>query len=244
MKVLKDGAMTRQAANFYSLIEMATNLGADFKPVKEPLKLDKLNTLHSNVVKAIADWSQAETALQRATSLRKDAFDKLNSFVTLIHREVKIAGIEGEVKDDIELTLKQIRGSKKVSKASEDLPLENNAEAKTTYKNASIQRKLDVFTKLVEILGDTPEYESSYADLKIQGLKDKVTELNTLQQNYLSAILTLQGARAKRDTLLDDPNTGMIKIGQLLKEFFKIYYKDSKTQLKTLSSIKMTKRKN
>ncbi len=244
MKVLKDGAMTRQAANFYSLIEMATNLGTEFKPIKEQLKLDKLNALHSNVIKAIDDWTQAENALQRATSLRKDTFDKLNSFVTLIHREVKIAGIDGEVKGDIELTLKQIRGNKRVTKSKEDKPIENSAVAKTSYKNASMEKKLDIFAKLVDILSVTPEYDSSYADLKVQALKDKVVELNTLQQNYLSAILTLQDARSKRDIILDDPATGMIRVGQLLKEFLRIYYKDSKTQLKTISAIKLTKRTN
>ncbi|MCG9880032.1 MAG: hypothetical protein MH472_05485, partial [Bacteroidia bacterium] len=200
MLTTKDGGKARQVENFEVLINLVTSLGASYNPIKDNLKLVNLQALHTDAAKVLNDWTVAHRNTERLASLRKDEVKNLGSLVTLIAREVKICGIKGEVLGDIKGAIRQFRGYK--AKSATEAP--SNAEATTSGEsskrggfNHSVSRKYDAFQSLVELLENTPEYESNDPDLTIANLKAKSTYLDTLVSDYSLSLVNKEKQRVQ-----------------------------------------------
>ena len=244
MITLKDGTFGKQARNLYVLIQFAEGLEGDFKPSSPDLQLAELHALYKAAIDAIDQWHHQENVYQRAISLRKEAFDSLNPLMHHVRREINICGISGSVKEDILQIIKQIyRSKKRLTVPIEGEPTEEAmVETKITYKGVSVHKKLDVLEKIVLKLEKTADYQSSFEELSSAALRNKLNELKILQDQSISALLYLQEARANRNLIFQHPTTGLVSRGIRIKEYLKIHFAKSPTQLKALSAIHLTRR--
>jgi hypothetical protein len=238
MRVLKDGGHARQLENFNTLISIATELGTEFNPAKENLKLVSLKKIYTEATDVLEDWIQASNEMERATSLRRDAITKIGKFVTSIGREAKICGINGEVMEDVKLAIKQCRSSRSSEKVTQVEGEINNKVQKGGSSYNSTIRRIESYFRLIDLLAATPEYESNNDELRIEALKESSSNLRDLQQKYMASLVKLERIRGHRDRLLFSKNASIVSTGQLVKDYLRNHFKDAKTELKTISAIR------
>ncbi|MDP3927754.1 MAG: hypothetical protein Q8R57_01900 [Bacteroidota bacterium] len=243
MRTLKDGGFARQVENFRLLINLATQLGTAYNPVKDNLKLVNMQTLHTEAAKAVDDWIEAINTIEKLTSQRTEELKKVNNLVTRISREVKVCGIRGERLTDINAAIRQVRGRKATSNNKTTDGQNNTTPSQTTQEkgggvNHTIERKMDAFHRLVKILEDMPEYESNDLDLQITGLKAKSTEIKTLQNDYGNELINRERQKAIRNRLTLNDLVSIAYVGRLAKDYLRNQYKGSKAELNTLRAIR------
>jgi hypothetical protein len=237
MKNLKDGGFIRQLENFNNLLKIAEGMGESYNPVKGNLKISALSLIASEAKELVENWVEASHDSDRTTSLRREAMDELSKFVTSISREVKVCGIKGEVLSDIKLAIRKFRGSK-LSENAQVQTIEDGAKkTKGNGVSATIERKIHAFYSLVELLANTPEYESNDTPLQVEGLRSLALSLQTKQQNYMSALLKLDDIRQKRDKIFFNSERSITYNGQLLKNYLRNQFKGNQTALKTINAM-------
>lgn len=239
MRTLKNGGFNRMVENFGLLIQIINDLGVAYNPIKENLKATHLMALHQEAKKALKEAELAANELERSISLRRDELNRLNQFATALLREAKVCGIRGEILQDLKICLRQIRGIK-AAPAKPTNPTDNEGaeENKSGGVHYTIERKLDTFKKMVAILEKTPAYESNHPEFNLSSLKAKTAALSVMQKDYNNKLIHLEVCRAQRNKLIHSDLISIAYFGKLAKDYLKNHFRNSKSELNTLKSIK------
>lgn len=221
--------------NYRMLLELIRELGPAYNPAKENLKLSSLELLYNEAHKALKDADSRAIEFDRCVSLRKDELNSLSLFATSLLREARVCGISGDILQNLKSALRQIRGIK-ASKSHVVSPSEPNetSEAKSTGIHYTMDRKFDAFKLMVNILEQTPEYESNLEGYSITQLKERVNTIRKLQDSYYEKLIELEVCRAKRNRLIQENLVSTSYHGKLVKDFLKNQFRQSKSDLNRL----------
>ena len=207
--------------NFKLLITSCTYFGLPYNPVNAALKLPALNAKAAEADSALAALDAASGVYDVKVALRAVPFAQLDSLATRIGRAYASMGPNPVNLKRVKALIKKIQG-RRASDPDEPTP---DADGNTPPPNTisasqtGMDNRVSNFHKLIQLLLADSVYQPNEADLTVTALQAFHAELNSKNADVRNAKAPLDNARAERGRVLYHPETGMVPIGQKVKDY-------------------------
>lgn len=232
----------KNVANFKELITFVKSLGTQYKPMADVLKITALQDLDTKADQALNDLKQAETLAKQATANLQKHFKTLNTLSSQIMGLLKSSGTKKSSIEEANIIHKLITGANSKKKKTET-DTANPSEAKSTRSQSrqSYDSRLDNFEKLIMILQNIPEYKPNEEGFKITDLQSKAQTMKQSIQDDDAKELNRSRLMTERNKVLYTPDTGLVDIGLMAKEYIKGAFGGVKSaEYKIISKIKFS----
>lgn len=191
----------KNAACYSRLVDCCTGLGGTYNPGRPTLQLDALVAQEHEVKKALEAVLITKSRFDTVVNTRKQVFTRLRRLTSSILRTLEASGVSAERLQDVRGFARHITGS--LPKHSAAVP---SAEVKAVKRHSILQMayvsQADAFAKVVEAVSTEPLYLTHEQHLSVAGLRQKMEELNALNQEVVEARGQWSRARIHRNALL------------------------------------------
>jgi hypothetical protein len=227
----------KNIANFTDLIIVCKSFGTRYNPGRAELKI-------SAIGKQLADAEIAQALLNKQVPLRtaavaqKDAaFKKLPSLTTRVLSYFKSCHpLEGEL-NNARTIAKKIKGETKKGKAAKE------GEAGISTSQMSMDSRIENLNRLIEVIAANSNYTPNETELQVTGLATYAGQLKSLSEAVVTAEGPENEARASRNQLLYNSQTGLVATGNDIKAYIKGVFGVSSPEYKQVSGIRFVNRK-
>jgi hypothetical protein len=224
-------------ANFKKLIDTCTSFGADYDPSNDDLTLPNMTTRWKNDDGKEKGYISLVQGTRTPVNDRKDLFTPLDPLVTRSMGELDSTKASPHMKDLARTIADDIRGMnvKSQKKESPDAATELDT---VSQSHQSFVSKTKNFYSFIELLITIPEYKPKKADLTTASLMDYYTQLDDANNGIASALMGAKNAGIELNELLYAPETGMVDVALMCKNYVKGLYGASDPRFKMVNGIK------
>ena len=221
MSTTSESGHAINVANFKQLTTNCTYFGAPYNPVNAALKLTALNAKASQADSVMAALDAAEAVYNVKIQARALVFAPLDALATRIGRAYASMGPNPVNLKRVKALIKKIQGRRASDPDEPEPDEEGNTPAPTTISASqkSFDNRVSNFGKLIQLLLADPVYQPNEADLTVTALQAHHADLNSKNADVRNAKSPLNNARAERDMVLYHPETGLVPIGQKVKDY-------------------------
>lgn len=232
-------------ANFKQLTTSCTYFGLPYNPVNAALKLTALNTKAAQADSVMAALDAASGVYDVKVSARAVAFAPLDALATRIGRAYDSMSPNPANRKKVKALIRKIQG-RRATEPDEPTPDEGGTTPEPGTISAS-QRSFDNrvsnFGKLIQLLLADATYQPNEADLKLTSLQAYYADLNSKNADVRNAKSPLDMARAERDTVLYHPETGLVTIALMVKDYTLAAFGFKSSQYAQVKGIQFTRPK-
>ena len=240
---------TKHEQNVTNLNVMIANIipfKDQYKPTRPELNIDNLKKTQTDGTIIIQALVKAELAFSTAATSKNNTVEGLDSYITRVGNFIGICGANEQMVEKAKAIIRDLKGqraSERLTEAEIEANKQQGIESKQVSRhNSTFASKLENFSKLHQLLLLIPEYKPNEADLTVQFIGQKLEQIKTANQNYITSEAQLNAARNQRDTFLYNEKTGLVQIAADTKQYIKAAFGASSTQYKSISDIKFVKR--
>ncbi len=230
----------KNIANFQDLISFCEGYGATYNPTKESLKIPQLKTLYQIAQDKLNASKTQKTNFDNATNERRNAFKDLKPLSTKIVNAFAVSGADVLAQNNLKAVNKKLQGStssaKKTETTANSLTTPETAKTISTSQQ-SYDRLIDHFANAIEILEQNSVYAPNENNLKVDSLKNKLTELQTKNKDLINAYTSYSNAMIERNQTLYNPLTGIVQTAKEVKQYVKSIFGATSPQYKQVSGI-------
>jgi hypothetical protein len=191
----------KNAACYSRLVDCCTGLGGTYNPGRPTLQLDALMAQEHEVKKALEAVLITKSRFDTVVNTRKQVFTRLRRLISSILRTLEASGVSDERLQDVRGFARHITGSLPKHRAA--VP---SAEVMAVKRHSILQMayvsQADAFAKVIEAVSTEPLYLTHEQHLSVAGLRQKLEELNALNQEVVEARGQWSRARIHRNALL------------------------------------------
>ncbi len=202
----------KNVANFETLINHCTSMGAIYQPAQDPLKLAALNP--QLVVCKVANSAVKNPLIAKidAVSLRKKLDDELDSIITRLLNMYLLTSALKQEKEFAKTMARKIKGTKNKP------PKVEGQDPHSTSQQSFVMRA-DNFETFISILSAEPTYNPAEVDLQVPSLQTRLANMHTLNNAANLAIQALRNVRIARNTALYAVETGLVDTALSIKGY-------------------------
>jgi hypothetical protein len=218
-KVFETGH-AKNVANFEKLISYCEGYGPKYNPGRESLQLKNLKSLQSDARKVLEETKTAKTQLDKATNNRNIVFEDFRTFSTRVLNAF-IASETNELSiDDVKGINRKIQGKRAGLPKPKEAKTEEETEKNTiSVSQQSFDNIISHYQSLYQTLQAEPLYKPNEDDLSSEGVNSKILEMTTVNSTFINAKTALQNMRLRRNGVLYDNNSGLIKTATNVKKY-------------------------
>lgn len=243
--------------NLDVLINICKSYETLYNPSKSSYAISALELLSTNSKSLLADVAAKELAYGKDTNERELLFDDLKRLSTRIMMGAKSVGVTKVHLDDLVGINRKIQGRRAVAITAEEKTLMvkqsklnvdgalANPNVKLVKKNSvsqlSFDRLIDNFSKLIDLVKATPEYQPNEVDLQIHALTNKLDAMILSNQIVSLSAISLNKARYDRDNLLYLQENNLVDTALAVKNYTRSVFGARSVQNKQLSALRFTK---
>lgn len=231
----------KNVANLDALISFATDLGEDYNPSRENLKLPALQTISKNAKNSIDAVNSALPAYSKAVAARDVAFTPLSRLSTRIFNSLKATDTSDQIDKNALIYIRKIQGRRAVARRTEAEKEADKAAGKETVEISASQMshnsRIDNLDKLIKLLSSIELYTPNEADLKIVSLKALLEDLKLKNNAVILASTPLSSSRISRNTVLYKENTGLVAVASDAKIYIKSVFGARSPQYRQVSKL-------
>lgn len=209
--------------NFKDLKEHCARFGPDYNPAAPHLELAYLDTIHTEAQNAQNNVSDTMTLMVPIINERQNKYAELQPIVTRVIQSVSAITNDKKIIADLRTHTNKIHGRPSKPKTNDN---EEGQEIKLPRSNSqrSFDKMREHLYNIIGILQNTPNYAPNETELTVAALKTRYDELEQIDNDILAANINYQKALTDRDFALYNPDNGIVKIGQLTKNYIKSVY--------------------
>ncbi len=234
----------KNVQNFDKVIAVCTGLGGNYNPGKQNLQIESLVALMNNAHGALDAIKVAKTNYEFATNHREVAFEGLGKLAGRIISELKSSGVLVQTVDDARYIQRKLVGFR-ISRDPVPAPPDASTEAKkSTARGLDYGTQTQHFGKLLQTLRTEPLYKPSIADLKMDALEAKLSDLLVKNAAVVRTSVELKNARQHRNDLLYIQSGSARETLRAVKQQVKAAFGPRSEEFKTLVAVKFNKPSN
>ena len=232
----------KNVTNFETQIAFCTAYGSAYNPSNEILTLASLNQKHLKSDQAVKQVKTTETPFKEIEGQRQTLFKLLKPLSTKVFNALISSGAPSTVIADAETINRKIQGksantAQKTAKEGET-PTDSISTSQQSY-----DMQLDNFEKLIELVQLETKYNPNEEPLKTAILITYKDQLKAINTSYKTIYTPYSNAMIARDKELYDPETGLVAIALLVKNYVKSIFGASSPEYKQISGIQFKNRK-
>lgn len=212
-------------ANFRDLITICTKHGERYKPAKDTLKLEALNTLYTDANAAINNVNAKAAAASQATANRDNLFEPLSKLITRIYNAFQTTNASQNDINNLRTVVRKLQGRRAKAIVPPPMPPEGET-APTPPKTISVSQmsfksRIENLDRLIEILIAEPSYKPNETELQVANIQSLKTELQNADIACTEANTDLQNARIARNNILYKDPINLVKTANEVKTYIK-----------------------
>jgi len=238
---------------FDELIGICKSYEMLYNPSQTNLGIAALELQSSNAKSILTNVSLKEIAFAKDTNDRELQFADLKKLSTRVLMAAKSSGVTSVHFNDLVNVNRKIQGRRavaitadeKATMKSQTLSKSDDANLKLLKKNSvtqlSYDRLFSNFSKLVEVLKVTPEYNPNEEDLKVVALTAKLDLMRLSNQIVSDSTINLSKAKFDRNETMYLQKNNLVDTALAVKNYTKSVFGARSVQNKQLSGIRFTK---
>lgn len=220
----------KNVANFETLINHCTGMGAIYQPSQNHIKLAAMNTQLLACKAANTAVKAPLIANNDAVSLRKKRYDELNKLVTRLLSMFMLTAALKQEKDFAKTIARKIKGS-------QNKPATVEGQDPHSTSQQSFVMRADNFETFISILSAEPTYAPAETELQVATLQTILASMHTLNNAADLAYQALKAVRTTRNTALYAAETGLVDTALSVKAYLKGAFGTSSPYYKGISGL-------
>lgn len=247
----------KNAANLNVIISRCTGYGPRYNPSNTDLTLPSLQNLYNNAFNSIEAINPLKQPFISAVNDRQSKFAAMEKLVTKVVNALDAsAGVSDAIVKDARSIIRKIRGARSKKKlvtnptpppgtGTGPIPVPTPIEdpATISVSQQSFDQQYQHFSQFFALVSAQPSYTPNEPELQIPTLNIIKNDLNTANQNVVSATTPYLQALATRDNFLYTPVTGLVDTAYEVKKYVKSVPSITSTEFKQISGLKFTRPK-
>lgn len=235
-KSVSETGHAKNVANFQSLISFCTGFGEVYNPSKESLKIPQLQILLQQAQEKMNSTITQKTSFDNATNSRRNSFSDLKPLSTKISNAFSVSGAEQLGINNLKSMNKKLQGTTaKKAPTSEDSQPDTAKTISTSQQ--SYDKMVEHFSSIIEILVQSPSYNPNENDLKVTSLQNKLSDMQTKNQELIDSYTQYSNAMLERNQFLYNPLSGLVQTSKEIKQYVKSIFGASSPQYKQINGI-------
>lgn len=239
MASISETGHTKNVANFKTLIEYLTSLGADYNPSKPSLLIPALKAQNKD---AEAASTQVNEVLlppySAAVDKQQELFSPFSKLVTRVNASFKSSVTNTEQIETFQSIIKRIKSTP--SGKDKNVDPAQPPGGKKSISQQSYDYRLKSFGELISSLEANLDYAPNEAELKSATLRILYTKMKAATEKVDPAEAALINGRIARDKNLYAEGTGVFQTAKDIKEYIKSVFGTGSVQLKFINQLKFT----
>lgn len=220
----------KNVANFQTLVNHCTSMGALYQPSQDSLKLAALNPQLLACKAANSAVKDPLIANTDAVALRKKRYDELNKLVTRLLSMFMLTEALKQEKEFAKTIARKIKGSK-------NKPATVEGQDPHSTSQQSFVMRADNFETFIGILNAEPTYAPAETELQVATLETILASMHTLNNAADLAYQALKGVRTTRNTALYAAETGLVDTALGVKKYLKGAFGTNSPNYKGISGL-------
>jgi len=218
---MSEAGHAKNVANFETLINIIIALDTIYKPSNTAILLTALQAMLADAKAAITNVGAKDSEETNTGKLRETAFDGHAKLATRVGNAYAAGDSDELVSENIAAILRKLRGKRKGEKPE---PVANAEGGEPVDKSHSVsQQSYDSIVAnwrlLIQLLETQSGYLPNEDDLKLSSLIAFVDNLEAKNNAAKVATINVQNARAARDEILYNAETGMLALVRKVKKY-------------------------
>lgn len=240
----------KNVANFEDLISFCTGYGTLYNPTKNSIRIAPMNTTLASARTSLQTVKTTKTAFDNATNAREIAFATLKKTCTRIVNALDATDAAKQTVNDAKTINRKIQGKRA---DNTKIPTVNPPVANTTSPSPEIVQisisqqsydsLIDNFTKLIVAVSAEPLFNPNENDLKTTALNIMLANLKTTNTAVVNATPAYHNAVISRNTLLYQPDIGLVDTALEVKKYVKSVFGAKSQQFAEISGLQFKKLK-
>jgi len=231
----------KNVANFGNLITVVKGFKNAYNPSKQTITLASLATLYASAKNVMIEMNNISGVYSIAVANREVAFEPLSKLSTRIINALRASDVTQPIIETAESLIRKIQGKRATPKKTEEekaiLLTEGITVKEVSSSQMGFDNRLDSLDKLIQLLGNIPQYAPNEEDLKVSTLANYYASLSLVNAGAGQAESALSNARLARNELLYKPGTGMVDISLSVKTYVKSLFGATSPQYKQVSAL-------
>ena len=214
------------AMNAEKLIAYLVDMGLEYNPVLDYIKIPALNLRLISVNGKLQIVKDTKEAYDRATNGREIEFGDIKKLATRLVNALIGCGASRQTIADAKSINIKIQGGRvgeliPITPATKEVLSEDTAKI---TKNISVSQQnvefvLDNFVKLITLLDLEPLYIPNEIDLQVVTMKAKIVSMKATNSIVISVTPPYEKAMANRDKEMYKIDTGLVDITKIIKAY-------------------------
>lgn len=244
----------KNVANLNVIISRCIGYGIRYNPSNSDLTLPSLQNLYNNAFNSIEAIAPLKQPFISAVNQRQEKYAAMEKLTTKIVNALDAsAGVSDAIVKDAKTIVRKIRGARKGTKktlvttppsppSGPGVPPTPTEDAETiSVSQQSYDQQYQHFSQLVALVSAQPTYTPNETELQSPMLLIVKNDLNTANQNVVSATTPYLQALATRNGFLYTPVTGLVDIAYEVKKYVKSVSAITSAEFKQISGLKFTR---
>jgi hypothetical protein len=240
----------KNVANFEDLISFCTGYGTAYNPTKNSIKIAAMNTLQTTSRNSLQTVKSTKTAFDNATNSREIAFENLKKLCTRVVNAMGATDATKQAVADAKTINNKIQGKRANNKKNPPIvpPADSTTPPAPEVLQISVSQQsydslIENFGKLIVSVTAEPLYIPNETDLKVTALNTLLTNLKTTNTAVINATPAYRSALISRNTLLYQPDLGLVDTAFEVKKYVKSVFGAKSQQYEEISGLQFKRLK-
>jgi len=205
----------QQIVNFRYLLDCIEQLGENYKPAGDDLKIENLQLSYNSAIAQFEQLTKSRSEYQQVVNLRKIEFLKLNRKTTHVLKTITSLNVCQLTINNLQQTARRIKGYA-LSAITNDSPRRT--------QQLSYDARLNNLILYIEQIEKIETYKTNNPELAPQSLRQYATNLQKVSDNVNRKLFTIKLLQLDRDKALYDTQNGIVPLARRAKAYISTLY--------------------
>ena len=226
----------KNVTNLETLIIRCEGFGTNYNPTNSMITLPNLTTYYQESKQLVANVKTTEAPFNEVEGRRALVFKPLKPTGTKFLNALKGANAPSNIIADAETINRKLQGKRADNTPIVTLPGETPKD-RVSVSQQSYEMLVDHFEKFIELGTIEPSYNPNEIPLKIATLNAYKTELLAVNTEVKTKYIPYSNALKSRNAKMYNPETGIVSVTQMVKNYVKSVFGASSAEYKSISKI-------
>lgn len=230
----------KTADAFARLVGLCTGYGGSYNPGRPTLQIDSLTERLTSIRTALQQVRAARVLHEQALNERKAAFEGLPLLASSVMNALMACGATPALLSDARYSVQMLTGRKRkaqVPPADDGSP---EVKGKSMLQLAFVSQA-DSFANLVETVLREPLYTLQEPHLSKQGLRQKVAQLQALNEKAAQALLVWRNAIIERNKVMYQGPQSVVSLARAVKRYVRAIFGLASAEYRQVQSLVFVK---
>jgi hypothetical protein len=212
----------KNVETFEKMVGFVVGWGLRYNPSNQAIQLTALQTKLTQAKTSLETVITTRTPYTESVTLREESFAKVNSLIRRSMSILKSSGVSEGIFADAQSISRKVLGKKATPKPTKPSN-GTSSEVEKTHSSSQMSyiNRHESLVAYVDLLENTAPYKPNEVELQTASIRTFADTLETQNTTVITSFVPLSNARANRNNVLYDTETGLFEVAKMVKDYAK-----------------------